>query len=123
MSWYDVTSPVSRPYKPLQLSSSFLQNYNLTMIFIFVPLLTALIAFILSKTCLKSRKNLLTTIWQYGLGEYGFYSWMFSGYLMMVSLAMEVKYIGKGASMGGLMAGIFFFLMGVIYFVVLLKKP
>ena len=45
--------------KGVYLFSLFLENYNLTLVLVLIPLTVALVAFILSKTVLKSKEKTL----------------------------------------------------------------
>lgn len=59
---YNMSQSIGKPFKGVELDLFFLKNYNIMMLLIFIPLLLALVAKILEKTCLKSRKNLLKII-------------------------------------------------------------
>jgi hypothetical protein len=48
-----------RPPKSIMLMSHFYENFNFTAAIILIPLLIALITFILSKTIFKNKLNIL----------------------------------------------------------------
>ena len=78
--------------KGVYLFSRFMENYNLTGLLIGVPLVVALVAFILAKTALKSKAETLEKVRQRALGEYTFTGILFSGYLVFTSFMLELMY-------------------------------
>jgi hypothetical protein len=71
--------------------SRFTENFNFTFAVIVVPLLVAVVSFILSKTVLKGNKKVLT-VFERALGEYTFMGLMFIAYDVTVSFALEVLF-------------------------------
>jgi hypothetical protein len=69
------------------LSSLFAENFNITSLLVFVPLLIALMSFILSKTVLKDNAK-CEKVFKKSVGEYTFNGLMFCGYVVGVSFAL-----------------------------------
>lgn len=70
--------------KGIFLFSQFFENYNITIILIFIPLLSGLVAFILSKTLLKDNKK-VEYVWRRLVGEYTLTGLMISAYIVSCS--------------------------------------
>ncbi len=67
--------------------SRFADNLNLTLIILLIPLLVALIAFILSKTIMKENEKTIKVA-KKAVGEYFLTVLLFFGYLTGVSFGL-----------------------------------
>lgn len=62
-----MSQQINKPFKGLEIDLQYIKNFNIMFAMILLPLLVALISKILSKTCLKSRSNLLDAISSYSI--------------------------------------------------------
>lgn len=112
--------------KGIFLFSRFTENFNFTAAIILVPLLVALVAFILSKTALKENERVVRVA-KKAVGEYTLMGILFGGYLIAVSFALQVMYGMKNNSdfIGkvSLAECAVLLVMMVGYFAFLLLKP
>jgi hypothetical protein len=76
---------------------------------VILPILIALLAKILSKTCLKNRQNLLQMIQGYSLFEYTLYGFLFNSYIVFTSFMVNLIFLSKDQSklmaIGGAIVG------------------
>ena len=87
----DSSTPIK--VKGIYLFSYFFQNYNFTFLLIFVPLLLSLICLILSlKVFNLSKRKEIMKLGKRFVYEFAFTGLMLSGYIVSVSLALEIKY-------------------------------
>lgn len=120
----DPMTPISP--KGIFLFSRFTENFNFTLAVVAIPLLVALVSFILSKTALKENEKVLTVA-KRAVGEYTLMGLLLGGYMIAVSSGLEAMYgskrnndlIGKvSLAECALLLALF-----VGYFVFLLLKP
>lgn len=109
------------------LYARFLENYNITSVLIFIPLLVGLVVMILSKTALKSKAETLEKVWKRAVGEYAFTGVLFSGYIVFTSFTLELKYgvnnkIGLWG-LGSIVLSLLFVGLFIFYLVFYLLKP
>jgi hypothetical protein len=81
----DPLTPI--PPKGIFMFSRFADNLNLTLIILLIPLLVALIAFILSKTIMKENERVIKVA-KKAVGEYFLTVLLFCGYLTGVSFGL-----------------------------------
>ncbi len=112
--------------KGIFLFSRFAENFNFTAAIVVVPLLVALVAFVLSKTAFKNNEK-VERVFQRALGEYTLNGLLFSGYIIAVAFSLQVMYGIKNSSdfIGkvSLAECSLFLALLVGYFVFLLLKP
>lgn len=77
--------------KGIFMFSRFTENFNFTLAIILLPLLIALISFILSKTAFKNNQKVVLVA-QRSVGEYTLMGIMFSGYLTAVAFGLQMMY-------------------------------
>ena len=85
----DAFTPV--PVKGVGLYSRFLENFNLTLLLIFIPYLLSLVCFILSRTVYRhkeDKRQFALVIARKSASEYAFAGLMFSGYIIAVSFSL-----------------------------------
>lgn len=120
----DQLTPISP--KGIFLFSRFTENFNFTLAIIIIPLLVALIAFILSKTAMKQNQKVVQVA-KKAVGEYVLMGLLFGGYLIAVSFALQLMYgINKTSDMIGTVSLVecaILLIMLIGYFVFLILKP
>lgn len=112
--------------KGIQLFSRFTENFNFTLALVLIPVLVALVCFILSKTAFKNNVK-LNQLTKKLVGEYAFMGLMFGAYMIAVSFALQVMFgmkntvdlIGKVS----LVECSLLLLSLVVYFFFLIFKP
>jgi hypothetical protein len=118
-----LSQPELTKVRGITLFPHFIENYSFTMVLVFIPLLLALIAFLMTKFCNKDWEMK----WKRLLGEYTFNGLMFSGYIVGVALALQFLYGFKNNSgpIGGfsILFSILFLGLYIGYMVLFIFKP
>ena len=73
--------------KGIFLFSRFTENFNFTVAIVLIPLITALVAFILHKTAFKDSQKTLNVA-KKAVGEYTLMGLLLGGYIIAVSFAL-----------------------------------
>lgn len=123
---YDLTESIDRPFKGVEIDVNFSLNFNIMALFIVLPLLISAVSKVLSKTILKHRLNLLTLIGQYSIFEYTFYGYLFNAYIINSAFIVELAYFSKASNAAaqsiGLVFGLAFMAVGIVYVILFLKE-
>ena len=123
---YNSLQRLDREFIAIKFNESFIKNYNFTFLTIALPLILALVFKILSKALNSNaeRAERMQKYYQLTVGYYSFYGFMFSSYLIFVSLIIAVLLLKNGNTdymsigIGGV-----FLVAAVIYEIFLYKLP
>ena len=83
--------------KGIFLYSRFTENFNFTLAIVVVPLLVALVSFILSKTALKDNEKVVNVA-KKAVGEYTLMGILLGAYMIAVCSGLEILYGAKKSS-------------------------
>jgi hypothetical protein len=106
-----------------ELSAELYRNYNLAAVFILLPPFVGLVCKLLATKPLRKYRKILNIAVDFCIGELSFYGFMFSAYLLFDNLALTLSFNKGTASIGSLIGEVFALAVGVLYFVLLEKKP
>jgi hypothetical protein len=125
LSSYNPNQRLDPEFIAVEFNESFLQNYNLTFLMVVLPLVAALIFKVLSRvfSSNKERAERMERYFQLSIGEFAFYGFMFSGYLVFLSFTISAIGLGTINDVSGLAMGSGFLMAAVIYQFFLYKLP
>lgn len=104
---------------------SLLNNYNITVLVVIVPLLLSLALHLINKCKYQNKNESLSNRSLLSRGEMTFYGLMFSAYNVNVSLVIVIKHFGETHTIDviGFVFGLCVLLTTLIYGIILLKVP
>jgi hypothetical protein len=121
---YSLKESVPKQFKMAELSSEIYRNYNLAALFILLPPLVGLACKLLAIKPFRKHRKILGIVFEFCIAELSLYGFMFSAYLLFENLSLTVLNFSKGiVSVSSLIGEIFLLGVGVLYFVLLQKKP
>ena len=106
---------ITRKVRPIGLTHSFLDNYNILALLVGVPLVSALVVFLVNKWKYRSTNERLMKLCRVLLIELVFYGLMFSSYVIVLSITLGFAHflmmdevMVAGLILNVLLLGVFF---------------